>query len=68
MEMIHCQRVTGCNPHVKRTMPVVAGRIDLGSKSGMRENGQKPVPGSRLEVTVAWSWLVTVEMIRKVEF
>lgn len=45
-------------------MPVVVGRIDLGSKSGMRE----PVPGSRLEVTVAWSWLVTVEMVRKVEF
>ena len=53
---------------MKSTAPVVAGRIDLGSKSGMRENGQKPVPASKLEVTVAWSWLVTVEMVRKVEF
>lgn len=47
---------------------MVAGRIDLASKSGMRENGQKPVPVSRLEVTMAWSWLVTVETVRKVEF
>lgn len=53
---------------MKRTMPMVAGRIDLESKSGMRANGQEPVPESRLEVTVAWGWLVTVEMVRKVEF
>ena len=53
---------------MKSTVPMVAGRIDLASKSGMRENGQKPVPVSRLEVTMAWSWLVTVEMVRKVEF
>lgn len=53
---------------MKRTMPVVAGSIDLGSKSGMRADGQEPVPESRLEVTAAWSWLVPVEMVRKAEF